>query len=255
MLPLLTVLVSLAAIPPLTDAQLEQLKSAGDGSTRLDEGALYPLLQNALEWKPGDETGAMVPDYLAIQNDPDAHRGQLFLIEGWFFRTLPVRRLARDGPWMKNLQQWSLMHNANTPVEVLIIDGPNERDRPNRNQRVRLAGRFFKIWVSNDQDGRPSLYPVFVGRWTPAPVAGGGNTFSNAIPNPVIIAVVVLAGAFAATSIWRYRVNKAFAERRAREIAEEEKRQREFDEQPEGPPLPEDPTEAMKELERRQRES
>ena len=61
--------------------------------------------------------------------------------------------------------------------------------------------------------------------------------------------------AFAVTTIWRYRVNKAFAQRRAREIAEEEKRQREFEETPEGPPLPEDPEEAMKELKRRQRES
>src|SRR5690349_8534863 len=67
---LLATLLTLAAVPPLTDEQRAQLDTATDNDKQVDQAGLYPLLQNALEWKPGDESGAAVPDYVAILDAP-----------------------------------------------------------------------------------------------------------------------------------------------------------------------------------------
>jgi hypothetical protein len=253
LLLILAALTALAAIPPLTPEQVEQLSTAEDGSPRIDEGALYPLLQNALEWTPGDETGAMVPDYQAIQEAPQKYRGRLFLIEGYFYQAFPAK-LVRPLPGNPRVQEWSLIKTYDQAMQVLVVDGPAERDLPRRNQRVRMAARFFKMWQGKDQQGTPTLYPVFVGRAARTVPASGGASLESAIPNPIIIGVVVLAVAFAVVTLWRHRVLKRFEAQRTKERAEEEEHDRVFEEEPEGAPLPEDPIEAMKELERRRRE-
>ena len=94
------------AAPPLTDAQRAQLATATDRSLQLDEGALYALLANTLEWTPGDESGAMIPDYDAIAAAPQDARGQVYLLEGEFAgRTRPYH-LARSGAWGRSLTEW-----------------------------------------------------------------------------------------------------------------------------------------------------
>ena len=112
-LPALCSLVLLAAIPDLTSEQRTQLETASDFNAIEIEPAIYPLLRNAVEWSPGDEAGAAVPDYAAILADPAAHRGRLYLLEGRFAvprdEDLPetvrgrfplaVTGLTRRGPW------------------------------------------------------------------------------------------------------------------------------------------------------------
>ena len=76
--------LQLLTVPPLTREQQLQLDTAADFTTTYDEGALYPLLNNAMTWKDGDEAGATVPDYKAILDKPADARGKLFYLRATF---------------------------------------------------------------------------------------------------------------------------------------------------------------------------
>ncbi len=170
--PFAAILLSLtviAAVPPLTDDQTAQLATATDGSTAFDEAALYPLLINAAAWPDHEAApaGAVVPDYAALAADPDAHRGGLFLIEGRLAAApRPFGTLSRSGPWDATLRQWPLVidDGARQIVLVYLLDSPAPADLPAVGSRVRTAGRFYKIWASEDLGGQRREYPTFVGR-------------------------------------------------------------------------------------------
>jgi hypothetical protein len=116
------VVLAIAAVPPLTESQRQQLATAYDRSEVADEGALYPLLENAMQWKEDLEVGARVPDYQALLEEPAAYRGELFLIRGMVAR---VREgtLSRPGVW------------GNRILELVIVVQREEQDATGVNIR------------------------------------------------------------------------------------------------------------------------
>jgi hypothetical protein len=168
------VLIALIGVPPLTDAQSAQLSTAVDDSARLDEGALYPLLHNALTWEAGDttggevgdHTGGRVPDYDALLADPKSQRGELFLIKGRFAGRARRFDLARSGAWGEALTEWVLLI-SDDPQEVAVVyfvDPDGTMNAPKPGTRVRAVGRFYKVWADTDQQGNPTRYLTFVAR-------------------------------------------------------------------------------------------
>ncbi len=163
---------ALGALPPLTAEQQAQVATASDFSPAWDEGALYPLLQNALQWPGHDEAGALIPDYDAMLADPARYRGQLCLVEGQLGGPVEVvpYRLSRAGPWDDKLQRWGILVRADPDLVVVVylVDGPPLAQTPRPGVRVRLLGRFYKVWRQPDQNHQPTDYLVFIGKTTAA---------------------------------------------------------------------------------------
>ncbi len=162
----IVILIALMGVPPLTDAQRAQLDTAVDDSARLDEAALYPLLDSALTWESEDEAGARVPDYDALLADPVTGRGGLFLIEGRFAGRSRRYGLVRSGEWGDALTEWVLVVRDD-PQEVAVVYFVDPQDRlaaPLTGSHVRVVGRFYKVWADRDQAGNPARYLTFVAR-------------------------------------------------------------------------------------------
>ncbi len=160
------ILTIVVAVPPLTDAQRTRLDTAVDDSARLDEAALYPLIENALSWSDHDEAGATVPDYEALLTDPAFSRGEVCLIEGKFAGRARRYDLVRHGPWGDALTEWVLVvHDEPEQVAVVYFVDPNDELIPPRTgAHVRVPARFYKVWADRDQDGQPTRYLTFVAR-------------------------------------------------------------------------------------------
>ncbi len=179
----------LAGVAPLTPAQQIQVQTAEDDVGNWDEAALYPLLLNALMWKEVGEPGAMIPDWPAILASPGSYRGQLFMVEGQLGGPpVEVTDLARVGAWTGRVQRWGVLYQVapDAVAVVYVLDGTDREKSPEAGalpgalpgelpgalpgagagvgDRVRILGRFFKIWRHPDQDGQVTAYPVFVGR-------------------------------------------------------------------------------------------
>jgi len=185
------------AAVPLTAPQRVQLDSATDFDTRIDQGALYPLLKNALQWQDGIEAGATIPDYSAILKAPELHRGELFLIEGLFAGvprggTLDMARLTRAGPWDDKLQQWVVVVDQGKD-EVAVVYLTNPPDIPRAGAKLRLLARFYKVLADKDRNGRATNYLTFVGK--SALVKGGLQPKgSRKTITPLLGALLLLAG-------------------------------------------------------------
>ncbi len=185
------------AVVPLNQQQQTQVDSATDFSGRFDEGALYPLLHNALGWQDRDETGAVVPDYPSLFEQPALHRGQLFLIEGLFAGvprdgSLAVAGLTRAGPWDDKLQQWVVVvdQQRDEVAVVYLVDPP---PAPPAGTDIRLVARFYKVLSDTDRQGRPTDYLTFVGKNVVlGQITGrGGSAMGFA---PLVGALLLLAG-------------------------------------------------------------
>ena len=234
-------ILALAALPPLSDSQRAQLDSANDSSPANDEAALYPLLENALAWTPGDESGAAVPDYAALLAEPAAYRGDLFLIEGEFAgrpRRIP---LARSGQWGSGVTEW-VVRVREDPDEVAVVyfvDPDGELEAPLRGTPIRTVARFYKVWSDRDLANEPTPFLIFVGR-TPTVVAVESSVQGPGMGGWVLTLIALAAGFYI---LRRYVVGlrqpRPLATRREFEAAIAEI------EEDDPPSLTEDPAEAL----------
>lgn len=166
-LGLVTAMVLAANVPPLGEAPRRQVASASDEGPRIDEGALYPLLENAMRWDlPVREAGTRLPDYAAIEAAPAEHRGALFTIEGHFVRQ---RRLVlnRSGSWGKRVTEWAIRVSDEPDgryVIVLLADPGDSLPHPTKGTPVKTVTRFYKVWRSHNKLGETRNWLTFVGR-------------------------------------------------------------------------------------------
>lgn len=192
MLAWVVMLTVFAAIPPLSDAQRDSLASATDDSPRLEEPAMQGLLTNVLQWEDVDEAGAQVPDYTALLTHPAAGRGGLYLIEGRFAGRARRYKLAQENPWLGDaLTEWVLLVRDD-PEEVAVVyfvDPDGSVKAPTAGAKVRVVGRFYKVWADTDQDGTPTRYLTFVAR---GPSRVGQPV--SAPPVPTLALIVIVAG-------------------------------------------------------------
>ena len=184
---------AVGAVTPLTPAQQTQLDTAGDFTGQFDEGALYPLLQNAWEWQNSDEAGAVIPDYAAIRQSPAEYRGQLFLIEGRFAgRSKKIEYLARPGPWDDKLREWVVVVDSSKD-EVAVAYLTHPPVVPTAGARVRLAVRFYKALSDKDINGKPTDYLLFVGHSATVVDAGRGVGGAGSGSRPLVLVLAILA--------------------------------------------------------------
>lgn len=272
----LTILTLLTAIPPLDDSQTARLEAAADGTGTVDEAAFYALLENAREWPESAAAGAMVPDYTAIRDDPEAHRGQLFLLEGRVQYMLPETRWSRSG-WEQvrglviriddrpdgehaAVEDLVIVHLIDPPTLTASLHG----DVPIEfNQPVRVVARFHKTVNYPRRRGEgDAAYLNFVGQevaWMGEREGSGpGAGFAFLLLALALIGLVFLifrVRNFNRVSLERHRTAEYLAEKRARRQQEAQGHaDGEADHEEVEPPLPEDPIEALEALKRQHRE-
>ena len=178
--------------PALTPAQQTQLDSARDNLPDTDEGALYPLLENALAWPDGVQAGAILPDYHAIAQHPASHRGQLFLIEGTLRQIRPVGKLALPGPWDGRITEWAIQY-GHEPSDMLIVNLLDAPPDAREYKQVRLAARFYKLWPTTSQTGQARTFMVFVGHDAIITGARPGVMFDTGVIKSFVLVLCLLA--------------------------------------------------------------
>jgi len=251
---------TLAAIPALDATQQRIIDTAEDGSQRLDEAAWYPLLRNATDWSAGDEAGARIPDYDALLQAPDAHRGELYLIEGQFAGRPRELGLARPGPWGETVTEWGIVTDAQQDrvAMVYLVDQPmgEGSNQPFAGQRVRVAARFYKVWAQRDLEGQPTLFLTFVGHsLTIDPIVGApGPDLREYWGVGLGVLIFIAAAYFFGKRMMTMGQPRPLPSRVVREPyhEDEDEPQPETETEPD-PDLPHDPDQALAELERRAR--
>lgn len=196
MVAALWILMSLMAVPPLTEPQQAQLDQVEDDTAELIGPGMDALVENALQWEAGDEAGARVPDYAAMLDQPGEVRGDLFLLEGRFAGRARRIDLPQRGDWDETLTEWVLLV-SDDPEQVVVIYFPDPADlmpAPATGANVRVVGRFYKVWADTDINGEPTRYPAFVARY---PQGVGGETAATTHPlTPMLLLIVVLGGVY-----------------------------------------------------------
>lgn len=243
----------LAVVPALLPQQQTQLATATDFTDRFDEAALYPLLHNAVQWRAGDEAGAMVPDYGQLLASPQSGRGQLFLIEGQFNgQPRLISNLSRPGPWDGKLQQWVVLlsRDPKDVAVVYLVDPPRAvADAPRPGTPVRLVARFFKVLRDRNLDGQTTDFLIFVGKTATLSQGAAGSGPSAPTGRPILLAVVAAAGLW---FIFRkmIRIQPTRAQERHKRLSKPASRRVVKESSVEASlPLPSDPAEALSVLE------
>jgi hypothetical protein len=267
-------MVLAAGFPPIDEpGEQRQLASASDRGVRVDEGALYPLLRNVMQWnQPLRTAGTRVPDYAAIEAEPAKQRGELFTIEGTFVESEPRHlSLSRSGVWGKKLTKWAIQVSDQPEPRVIIVlfaDPNDSLPTPADGAKVRTVGRFFKVWRPYIRENQRVDWLVFVARDAKV-VQGGASAGGGAGAEELFGLVLVVVVAVFGYVLWRARRARAagpgsgtgFSLFSSKPIAPKRLSHRSEDEDAEadehadaGPPLPEQSDQALAELSRRHSE-
>lgn len=232
------------AIPPLTDEQLELVRSASEARDHR-EPALFGLLDNTRLWTPdatpGDAAVRLVFDESRIRADLDQWRGELFQIRGRLEQVEPF-----DEPY-EGVTAWFIREPSGAPRLVYVDTRPGSPEaQPGRH--VVVYARFFKFITATGRDGHQREYAAFVGA-LPQIEGRSAALIDSAAPTPplsvLLIAIGLLAGAALLLLVYT-RTLKARSPVPAHRSARHEER---FDESVEE--LPEDPDLALADLARR----
>ena len=267
------------SLPALTPAQRRQLDATVDFTQEFDAGPLYGLLANVAQWKDYPMPQAPLITHVApIIGAPQEYRGDLFRIEG----LLAVRRkvkLSRPGTWPGEIEQWAVritdLNDERDEVVVAYVLNPGE-DFQSRD-KVRIVGRFYKIWrdyrANGDENVPLNFVTIIADRAEPidklpasasSATAGGNDSGSGLPPSAIKVGfglLLLLGFGFWMTRRFLKRVNTgpgrtATSQRLERMREERSSRSTHGDNGDsieDGPPLPEDPIAALEELERRRK--
>lgn len=225
--------ILLAAVPPLTDAELARLRTADDGTDR--RGAAFAaLVEHVARWTPaaagGDDLPA--PDLDALLADPDAHRGRPFRAAGVIQQQVPLAY-----PY-EHVGEWFVRDAAGRPF-VVYVCGLDAAGAFRDGRAVAVTARFYKRVEATARDGRPRRYAAFVGAFPrPDPARRAGRARLWLVTAPVAVMLVV----FLLLLLYARRGGKPVRARRAAAAPWVD---------PGDEPLPDDPAEALAELRRR----
>jgi hypothetical protein len=225
------------AIPPLSPDQVVRLATARDGRDHREE-AFVALVEHVRQWSGGlgDAAIRLHPDLEALLADAGAHRGDLCRLSG------VIQQQTRLGRPHEGVDEWFIRDQAGRPLLVYVVQRQAEpADRlfqPGRH--ITIDARFYKRVEMEARDGVVRAYPAFVGAHPRLVVGPRGQRGQLGL---VAVPVAILLLAFIAVLIYaRRRRPPGRGPHRPAPLASPP-----IDE----PPLPDDPAEALAELNRR----
>jgi hypothetical protein len=249
------------AIEPLADDLMVQVKTARDLTEKLDEAAIGPLLSDAMTWKPADYSNARIPDYATLMANPGKWRGEVFVVEGLFAgvprrKDLLAPKVGIAGPWDGKAELWTIVVDEARDMVVLVLLTNPPKDLPKGGTRVKLPARLYKVWSYKDLNNKAEAALVFVGN--SLEVIEAAPSVKKSDSTVVVLTLVVFVGFCFALWFVR-RLRKRISGQHAETDFRDRLRQRVGEDTPVSPvepgakdePLPKDPVEALKELERR----
>ncbi|MEO0966146.1 MAG: hypothetical protein AAFY08_13640 [Planctomycetota bacterium] len=225
-----------------------------------DNPAFYALLK--LPWPVFNEKSSPidVPWDALLSSDSDWHRGNPYTLHGRFLASetiRPSRPSVIDG---ELVQRWVIQWGEgddDVAVVVLpaveggfglpLIETDQERfigrDRrvPLRFARVAIPARFLGFWSTNDREGRPFDFPVFVA--ADAAVYDTAEHASGASGQAAMLAGIAVLMGIGAVVWWRVR-RRGWESRNHRRRREALNDQVELDEET-GDDLADNPAEAL----------
>ncbi|MEM9915333.1 MAG: hypothetical protein AAF911_10250 [Planctomycetota bacterium] len=241
---------AVGAIPDLSNAQQVQLDTADD-TRPPDEPAWTGLLANVASWDPAeavrnDVPGSTVPDYTKLLAEPEAYRGDLFVIKGAYAGRQRVMPTVRSGPWGDSLVEWGVGVDSDTVAMVYFVNPDGEMTPPREGQTVRLIARFYKLWVDVDADGVERTYPVFVGRSAAIVGQDTGGRVGAAV---LVGSIIILAGVLFLVMMLRARLGGQASRREKVQARLRDEAESWAEDAGHVEPLPDDPAEALEQLE------
>ncbi len=261
LLTVLVLAVPAMAIEPLPDDLKIQVRTARDLTEKLDEPAIGPLLTDSVTWKPGDNSGAMIPDYATLMANPGKYRGELFLVEGLFAgvpkrEQLTAPKVGTVGPWDGKAELWTVVVDEAKDFVVIVLLTDPPKSLPKGGAKVRMPARLYKVWSYKDLNKKPQAALVFVGQTLE--VMEAAPTIKKSNSTVVVLSILVFL-AFCAALYFVKRMRQRFSgqnetdyrERLHQRVSEDESPVASQTERGKDEPLPKDPVEALKELERR----
>lgn len=91
------------------------------------------------------------------------------------------------------MTEWGVVAADGTVAMVYFVDPAGTLEPPSDGTRVRLVGRFFKMWQDVDAKGNAASYPVFIARAAERVSAEtGGDTSAGGLVSGAVIGCVVL---------------------------------------------------------------
>lgn len=263
--------VMVVGVDPLSDSQRTRMEAVDDHTTTHEDAGFYALLENVATWDD-TLTGAVVPDYRAITDDPQSWRGAVVLIEGQLESVITDLTLSRSG--VGPVQRWSIVVDSDPPGPVAASHDPSGRvimvyltDAPDvelqstdqgldvlrePGARVRLAARFYKLVDEQSLGAGRLSYPAFVGRSVAEliPAQRGGNA------RPIVTIFVVIGALAVVYVLMRVAIRRGTRTPWRDRIGSGRHANDEDTPIPEpSDALPEDPAAALSALQREHRES
>lgn len=250
------------AIEPISDELMMQVRTARDLTERFDEPAIGPLVSDAHSWKAGDVSNARIPDYATLFANPGKYRGEVFLVEG-LFAGAPTRadllapKVGLAGPWDGKAEMWTVVVEEAKDLVVIVLLTDPPADLPKGGAKVRMPARLYKVWSYKDLNKKDQAALVFVGKTLE--VVEAAPTVKKSDSTVVVLSLVVFAG-FCALIYFFKRMRKKYSgdsEADFRDRLKQKYEDQAVAAEERGPvtnsqePLPKDPVEALKELERR----
>jgi len=173
------VITLLGIVPPLAPEQREAIARWRIDPETIDEPGLYVLLNNAAQWPATvreQARGERLVDLSLVREEPDAWRGEAFVIEGVLRGVMSPAALTTEGVLSRQgwdqVEAWTVEVEGGGKAIVLLISPPATPDgRQVGVQRVmtrpfptvRTVGRFFKGMELEVGGGGKAAFPVFVG--------------------------------------------------------------------------------------------
>lgn len=146
----------LGATQPLTEQQQARLDTARDGHDHRDE-AFMALLENVRTW-----TSALADEPVRLQfspdamiAEPDAFRGDLVAVEGRLEQRSHLQRVYED------VEEWFVRLDDQTPIIVFVVNA-SDHAGIQHGRTVSLIARFYKRIDAIDRMGIERSYAAFV---------------------------------------------------------------------------------------------
>lgn len=190
---LTAVFVVTQGVEPLSTAQQSRLSTVVDGLDSRGDG-FEVLIEDVSSW---DEVSFEVlkPPIKAMLNDPEAYRGEVFVLEGVLEQAAPL------GPPWGHIGEWFVRTKSGELCVVYIVGNAQIKN----GTQVVAVTRFYKTMTMLGRDLQHRLFPTFVTSSDAIQSKSIGGWFSAALLSTVIFLGFIV--------FWLQRINMKKARR------------------------------------------
>jgi hypothetical protein len=161
MIALALLLCQFSLLPPLSEAEAEQVRTGVGPAETMQDAAFEAILANVQRWESEGDLAAEAPEPVTVADLASLASGELTLVEGELLRAeslpAPFAELKR---WIVAVPESS--DDAEVFITFVLADESLAEIEALESPRIRLPARFYKVMRLPSQ-GEPKSYATFVG--------------------------------------------------------------------------------------------